>query len=71
MKKTVLKTILFGIAHVLRLTAARHSAFREWMQLHDCIVQIKLKDDSIGSVATTSSRAARSSPGPAFTRNPM
>jgi trimethylamine-N-oxide reductase (cytochrome c) len=48
MKRTLLKTILFGIAHVLRLTAHRHATFRQQMQLHDCTVQIKLKDNSLG-----------------------
>lgn len=48
MKQVVLKTILFGITHVLRRTAKRHSAFRAQLKRHNCIVQIKLKNDSIG-----------------------
>lgn len=48
MKKTLLKTILFGLAHVLRHTARKSPAFREEMRRRNCVVQIKLKDDSIG-----------------------
>lgn len=48
MKQTLLKTILFGITHVLRRTAKKYPAFGEEMKQRNCVVQIKLKDDSIG-----------------------
>jgi len=48
MKRALLKTILFGITHVLRRTAKKYPAFAAEMKRHDCVVQIKLKDDSVG-----------------------
>lgn len=47
MKRTILKTILFGIAHVLSLKARKHAAFRDFMRRRNCVVQIRLKDGSI------------------------
>lgn len=48
MKRALLRTILFGVTHVIRRTAKKHPSFREHMKRHDCIVQVKLKDGSIG-----------------------
>lgn len=48
MKKALLKAILFSVPLVLRLTARKYPAFRDEMRRHNCTVQIKLKDDSIG-----------------------
>ena len=48
MKRTLLKTILFAIANVLRLKARRHMAFRDFMRRANCVVQIRLKDGSVG-----------------------
>lgn len=47
-KRALLKTILFGLAHILRRTAKKYPAFLEEIQRHNCTVQIKLKDDSLG-----------------------
>jgi molybdopterin guanine dinucleotide-containing S/N-oxide reductase-like protein len=48
MKQTLLKTILFALAPVLRLKARRHPVFREFMRRRNGVVQIRLKDGSIG-----------------------
>jgi len=48
MKRMLLRTILFALPIVLRLNARRHLAFREFMRRHDCTVQIRLRDGSIG-----------------------
>lgn len=48
MKQAVLKTILLGLPHVIRRTARKYPEFLTQMKRHDCVVQIKLKDDSIG-----------------------
>jgi trimethylamine-N-oxide reductase (cytochrome c) len=48
MKRTVVRTILYGLTHVLRHTAKKHAGFREFMCKHNCTVQIRLKDGSIG-----------------------
>ncbi|HEX2531219.1 MAG TPA: pyrogallol hydroxytransferase large subunit, partial [Burkholderiaceae bacterium] len=46
--KAILKTILFAVPFVLRRTAKKHPAFQKEMSRHNCTVQIKLKDESIG-----------------------
>ncbi|MBW7901296.1 MAG: molybdopterin-dependent oxidoreductase [Rhodocyclaceae bacterium] len=48
MKKAVLKTILFGVTHILRRMAKKYPAFKAEMKRHDCVVQIRLKDGSLG-----------------------
>lgn len=48
MKNTVFKTIMLGLDFVLSRTAKVHPSFLEELLKHDCIAQIKLKDDSIG-----------------------
>jgi len=48
MKRALLKTILFAIPHVVRFSAKRNSTFREFLGRHNCVVQIQLKDRSIG-----------------------
>ena len=48
MKKALLKTILVALVPVLRITAKKYPTFRADMARHDCIVQIKIKDESIG-----------------------
>ena len=48
MNTLILKTILFAVPFVLRKTAKKYPAFRAEMRRHNCIVQIKLKDESIG-----------------------
>ncbi|SHH13141.1 molybdopterin-dependent oxidoreductase [Pollutimonas bauzanensis] len=48
MKQTLLKTILFGVTHILRRTAKKYPSFRKEMKRRNCVVQIKLKDGSIG-----------------------
>ncbi len=47
-KRSRLKIILFVIGKMLRLKARRHEAFREFMQRRNCVVQIRLKDGTIG-----------------------
>ncbi len=48
MKKTLLKTILFGVTHILQHMARKFPAFKNEMKRHNCVVQIKLKDNSLG-----------------------
>ncbi len=47
-KRTLLRMILFGLTHVLRRAARKHPGFHTEMKRHDCVVQIKLMDDSLG-----------------------
>lgn len=63
MKQALLKTILFGIVQVLKHTARKHPSFREQMKRHNCVVQIKLKDDSIGRYYTFHQGSVKSSAG--------
>lgn len=48
MKRTLVKTILYGLTHVLRGAAKRSAEFREHMRRRNCTVQIRLKDGSLG-----------------------
>lgn len=48
MKRTLVKTILYGLTHVLRGAAKRSPEFREHMRRRNCVAQIRLKDGSIG-----------------------
>jgi len=52
MKRMKLKTILFGLAFVLKRTASKYPAFLQQMRLHNCVVQIRLKDNSLGRYFT-------------------
>lgn len=47
MKRLVFKTILFGLTPMLNRASASRPAFRAFMQRHDGVVQIQLKDGSI------------------------
>ena len=44
----VLDTILFGMGHAIRVTAARHSSFKKRIRSKDFIAQIKTLDNSTG-----------------------
>ena len=48
MKRLLLKTILFAIPYVIRFSAKKNFSFREFLGRHNCVVQIQLKDRSIG-----------------------
>ncbi len=48
MNRAIIKAILFGLPFVLRRTARKHPEFRDFLGRHDCVAQIKLKDNSIG-----------------------
>ena len=48
MKRILLKTILAVLPRMVTKTAKRNAAFRAFMARYDCVVQIKLKDNSIG-----------------------
>ena len=52
MKKILLKTILFAVPHVLRRTARNYPAFLKEMRRHNCTVQIRLQNGSIGRYYT-------------------
>lgn len=47
MKKLALRTILYSLSHVLRLTAIRHPAMAAFMARKNCVAQIRLRDGSI------------------------
>lgn len=48
MNKWLLSVLLFGIAPVIKFVAWKHTAFRLHLRQKNCIVQIKLKDNSQG-----------------------
>jgi molybdopterin guanine dinucleotide-containing S/N-oxide reductase-like protein len=48
MKRIILRTILFAVPYVIRLSAKTNTSFREFLGRHNCVVQIQLKDGSIG-----------------------
>ncbi|MBI5922051.1 MAG: molybdopterin-dependent oxidoreductase [Betaproteobacteria bacterium] len=63
MKKMILKTILFAVPHLLRKTAKKYPAFLKEMRRHNCTVQIKLKNGSIGRYYTFTNGQVSSCPG--------
>jgi len=48
MKRTIIKLILLALPIVLRYGSRRHSEVRKRIRERDCVVQIKLKDNSLG-----------------------
>lgn len=48
MNRNLVKLILFALTFVLRRTAKKYRAFRAELQKHSCVVQIRLKDRSLG-----------------------
>ncbi|BFM14855.1 molybdopterin-dependent oxidoreductase [Maricurvus nonylphenolicus] len=48
MKSTILRTILFGLGPVINRVSKRHASFREEARKHDCVLQIKLKNNKLG-----------------------
>ncbi len=48
MKRLVLRTILLGLAPMLKRASKSRPAFRSFLKRHDAIVQIQLKDGTIG-----------------------
>lgn len=51
-KKNILRTILFGLPKLLSATAMKHPAFAKQMTQQDAVVQIKLKNNSLGRYLT-------------------
>jgi molybdopterin guanine dinucleotide-containing S/N-oxide reductase-like protein len=47
-KRTILRTMLFGVAPMLSVLAALYPALRAMLRRHNAIAQIQLKDGSIG-----------------------
>ena len=47
-KRTILRTILFGLAPMLNVFSAMYPALRAMLRRHNAIAQIQLKDGSIG-----------------------
>ena len=47
-KRTILRTILFGLAPMLNVLSAMYPALRAMLRRHNAIAQIQLKDGSIG-----------------------
>ncbi len=50
MNKVTFSALLFGMAQAIRFTAWKHETFREHLKQKDCLIQIKLKDDSRGRI---------------------
>lgn len=63
MKRLVFQTILFALAPMLNKAAGTRPAFRAFMRRHDAIVQIQLKDGSIGRYFVVSGGRVRSTKG--------
>jgi trimethylamine-N-oxide reductase (cytochrome c) len=47
-KTLTLRTILYSLTHVLKLTASRHPDMAEFMRRRNCVAQIRLRDGSVG-----------------------
>ncbi|MCJ7596076.1 MAG: molybdopterin-dependent oxidoreductase [Desulfobacterales bacterium] len=47
-EKTKLKIMLFGLLQLLKLRARKYPSFKNRLKEKNCIVQIKVKDDSVG-----------------------
>ena len=63
MKRLVFQTILFALAPMLNKAAGTRPAFRAFMRRHDAIVQIQLKDGSIGRYFEISGGRVKSTKG--------
>ncbi len=50
MNKLMLPVLLFGLAPVIRLAALKHPSFKAHLKQRNCVVQIKLKDNSQGRI---------------------
>jgi trimethylamine-N-oxide reductase (cytochrome c) len=48
MNSLVLKAILLGVPLIITRTARKYPEFRRTLQKHNCVIQIQLKDGSIG-----------------------
>ena len=48
--KLKLSVLLFGVAQAIKFVAWRHASFREHLKKKNCVVQIKLKDNSQGRI---------------------
>ncbi|HJV00704.1 MAG TPA: molybdopterin-dependent oxidoreductase, partial [Burkholderiaceae bacterium] len=47
MQKLTLRTILYSLTHVLRLSAMRHAPLAAFMRRNNCVAQIGLRDGSV------------------------
>ena len=63
MKQTKLRIVLFAITHVLRGAIKKHGTVRKHVGQRRAVVQIKLKDDSIGRWYEISSSGVKSTAG--------
>ena len=63
MKRLVFQTILFALGPMLNKTAGMRPAFRAFMRRHDAVVQIQLKDGSIGRYFAISGGRVKSTKG--------
>ncbi|MEM1156412.1 MAG: molybdopterin-dependent oxidoreductase, partial [Pseudomonadota bacterium] len=48
MKNLIFRTILFGLTPMLNRAARQHPSFKKELSKHNCVLQIKLKNNSIG-----------------------
>ena len=63
MKRAILKAILLALTHVLQWNARKHPAFRDFMRKRNCVVQIRLKDGSLGRYYTFQNGKVKSQAG--------
>lgn len=62
-ERALLKSVLFGLTHIIRHTAKKSPVFEREMRKHDCTVQIRLQDRSIGRYYTFKSGTVRTASG--------
>ena len=48
MNRTILKTLLFGVTLIIKRTARKHPEFRKNMVKFNCVIQMRLRNSSIG-----------------------
>lgn len=63
MKRLVVKSILTALGPMIKMTARKHPEFRKMMRKHNCVVQIKLRDNSLGRYFTFANGRLKSKAG--------
>ena len=63
MKYVKLKVILFAISHVLRHAIKKHAVVQKHVGSQNCVLQIKLRDNSVGRYYHISSAGVQSKAG--------
>ncbi len=63
MKATILRTILFALAPIINRAGRKSASFRREASKHDCVLQIRTKDNKIGRHFTFSAGKVQSASG--------